>query len=197
MNPSQEKSGDRIDLEQNDELWREVIRQGHRVSLRIASESMLPTLRLGDRVIVQRYPLTRQPRLGDIGLFHIHDRWIVHRIIGKAEREGQLFYRQKGDADNYSLLTAAEAVSGRVVEIERGSRQVVLEGWLQDMMMISLGSFFLVSDLLRRSVSSRWGAGTKQVSPSAWRATASWLFGRLKTMLMLVYLGIMRLTARR
>jgi len=147
-----EESGNLLTPEQADDLWRESLDRGSRISFRVASGSMHPTLAMGDRIFVEQFPSGITPRIGDIVLFFIDERWMVHRIVGKILCNGQHSYRQKGDADHRSVITPATAVAGIVVGVERGGTRIELNNTRQKIINRSIGLLFRIVDLVPQKV---------------------------------------------
>lgn len=110
--------GGRFSRQEVDELWAEAIGAGNPVSLTVASDSMFPLIRTGDRILVAPFPAGEGPRVGDIVLFRTHDGWLVHRIIGGGSGTGA-FYLQKGDAGHHSHEVGRDSIAGRIVRIDR------------------------------------------------------------------------------
>lgn len=141
----------RLSSQNADEIWQTAIEGGSRISFRIASSSMMPTLRPGDRVIIERFPPARNPRLGDIVLMRIVDKWVVHRIVGRVIQDREVYYRQKGDAGRETALVSSASISGRAVAIEKmGGDTVELTSRRQIFLNAFLGRFFCLIDALRR-----------------------------------------------
>jgi len=87
--------------------------------LAVASGSMIPTLNVGDLIVVQGVPASEisaaprpngtmivfhrpyYPRGGGFLLFTTGDELIVHRVIAKVENGGAWYFQTKGD-NNYS-----------------------------------------------------------------------------------------------
>jgi hypothetical protein len=84
---------------------------------------MLPTLWPGDVVRIEN---GREISAGDIVLAERENCFVVHRIVGCAERDGRAYWITRGDArpsDDQPL--AASEVLGRVAAVERGCRLVI------------------------------------------------------------------------
>lgn len=135
-----------LSQENGDSLWREQLQRGGIVSFRIASNSMLPMLSRNDRILVKRIPTDDQPRLGDIILFDMAGRWVVHRIVGRKKTDGTTFFRQKGDAAYRSALTPASAVAGRVFMIEHDGDRVLLDTPCQKTVNRTIGYTYFILD---------------------------------------------------
>lgn len=82
------------------------------VLVRTVGESMLPTLRDGDLVVVDT--CRRTPRAGDIALVRVFDRDVVHRIISTRP------LRQTGDGRSAVTRLRPSDVLGTVVVLQSG-----------------------------------------------------------------------------
>ncbi len=100
------------------DMWLESLARGARMPLRIAGKSMTPFVHVGDRVTVSRVIDTRSIRRGDVVLLRLHGCLVVHRIIARSTRRGEVRFRQKGDAGLESGAIAIGDIIGRVVRIE-------------------------------------------------------------------------------
>ncbi len=84
----------------------------------VMTDSMQPTLKPGDLLVVSKLDKTSQPNFGDIIVFkHSQlDMLIVHRVIGIKEIQGSLRFYTKGDSApsiDRSLLTHDQII-GRI-----------------------------------------------------------------------------------
>ena len=83
-------------------LVQERLSRGESVTFTIISDSMLPWLAAGGRVLIQ--PATgRVLRVGDVVIAPMADRrWITHRIIHGYQRDGRQFWVTKGDSNSHA-----------------------------------------------------------------------------------------------
>jgi len=144
-------SGLVVSPELADSLWLKQLQSGGSVTFLVASNSMLPTLSRGDRITVKRIPPADRPKLGDIILFFIGSHWVVHRIVGRGKKDGEIFYRQKGDAEFRASVTPASEVAGRVFMIDHGDDRVVLDATYQKTVSRTIGYSYFLLDLLLRT----------------------------------------------
>jgi len=102
-------------------------RGGRRGILPMVGESMRPTLRPGERVLVEFEP--RRLERGDLVLYRQLDYLVVHRVLGPASRELEPTLRTRGDGSS-SLDPPLERsrVRGRVTAIERDGAWFLLDG---------------------------------------------------------------------
>ncbi len=100
-----------------------------KVRLRIASRSMVPTLRPGDEIVVE--PVSVEAlRTGDVILFELKGQLICHRLVEMPECPSALLTR--GDAaSSGGLWIGRDQVLGKVVNIRRRTVWVGLKETLQ------------------------------------------------------------------
>ena len=101
----------------------ELLREGKTVRVQVGGQSMLPTLRASDTLLLA--PCTAPLRRGEVALFRLGDHFIVHRCLGTHRG----LYRMCGD-NNFSLEEVPPAaVAGRVLEaIRPDGKKVALGG---------------------------------------------------------------------
>ena len=95
-----------------------------RVCLRVSGTSMVPAIRPGDLVSVERASAA-EIAPGEIVVFAREGRLIVHRVVAKTGSLGDGYLVTRGDRTrrNDALVSSAELV-GRVTEIARGRCRV-------------------------------------------------------------------------
>ncbi len=115
-------------------LEQEVLERGGSFRFRARGWSMMPFVRPGDVLVVERVDLARLCP-GAIILYHRGGTsHVVHRLVRRVEKDGRLVFIAQGD--NKLIADApilAEQVLGRVVGIEREGRRLRLDrgpGWL-------------------------------------------------------------------
>lgn len=100
---------------------------GETMSLFVMGDSMLPTLREGDRVTVKR-STPGGLKLGDIVVFFKSSDpdlgTIIHRYIWQRQRGGQVRFYTKGDNRPNVEFFIMENFVGTVIEVERDKRAV-------------------------------------------------------------------------
>lgn len=119
------------------------------MGLRVASGSMAPSIRAGDRIVVKAFT-AGTPVVGDIVLLRTGDGWLVHRIIGRRGRDGNIIFRQKGDAGHRACDVPRSAIAGRVIRIEKADGIVELLTVKQKIVSSLVGRFFNLFDWLSR-----------------------------------------------
>ena len=104
-----------------DALLEESLERGSgRLTLRVRGTCMVPLLQDGDRVHVS----SGQPRRGEIWLARGRDGLICHRHLGLGQ-DGPLLC---GDRTLNVESLAPEALLGRVIDVERSGRRILLTG---------------------------------------------------------------------
>lgn len=97
--------------------------RGEPFRLEVATPSMSPALRVGDRVVVRRVEWSAL-QTGDIVLCEFQGILLLHRFIRTRVRDGVPVLVTKGDAAaDFDSPSAPEALLGRVERIERGARR--------------------------------------------------------------------------
>lgn len=86
-------------------------------SLVIGSNSMKDYMEKGDVVLIVQTNDPKQLNKGDILAFHYDNKVVVHRIILKLNREGEIYYRTKGDNNEKedAVYITRSMVKGKVL----------------------------------------------------------------------------------
>lgn len=162
-----------------DEFWSEGLRQGKRLGLKVASDSMRPLMTTGDRIFVEPFPSGRQPLIGEIVLLRTHDGWLVHRIVGTSGSGDSASFLQKGDAGHHAQAVPVSAVMGRVTAIETRDGTIQLNSRFQSgVRMIAGRSFQLVEWFMNRGAD--FGRDKESGAASPVRVTVSRLVRMLE-----------------
>ena len=104
------------------DLAEEQLAAGERVRIAFGGNSMLPTLRESDTIVLE--PLTDEPRIGDVLLFHHEGRRVVHRLV--AVKNG--IYILQGDNNIGTEQVHRDNLLARMISVEhRNGRQVELD----------------------------------------------------------------------
>lgn len=108
------------------ELLRQSLREGKQPHVTVASNSMLPLLRSGDRIQLAGVKV-QELRRGDIIVIESPDDLIVHRYWSSQQEAGELFLMTRGD---HLLLFdprySAKDLVARVTKRQRQDRQLDL-----------------------------------------------------------------------
>ncbi|HUD71472.1 MAG TPA: SLBB domain-containing protein [Dongiaceae bacterium] len=92
----------------------------------VNGQSMLPTLRPGDRIVIA--PFLGLPAPGQIVATRTAAGVVAHRLVQVDWRDGRRLYRTQGDALNYlDAGVAREDLLGRVVEIVRAGARLAID----------------------------------------------------------------------
>ena len=105
-------------------LWSDLHHQKQKLWLPVLSGSMLPLLRIGDRVLVESVS-PENIKFGDIIVFKHLDKLVVHRVIKKYD-DGSRSFLQKGDNASIAEIVISENIIGRVTSVQRGTKVISL-----------------------------------------------------------------------
>lgn len=108
-----------------DSLFIEALRQGQSQWFRVSSGSMMPLLRVGDAIAVEPAPATAI-HVGEIAAFETADGLVIHRIVATQRKDDTIRLLQLPDVNLRASWISESAIVGRVVGIQRGSRQMTL-----------------------------------------------------------------------
>lgn len=128
-------------------LWSDLHSQKQKLWLPVLSGSMLPLLRIGDKVLVQ----SAKPdniKIGDIVVFKDNDKLVVHRVIQKYESD-KLSFLQKGDNTRISEIISGEEIVGKVTAIRRNKRTICLNKGIWKMWNYFIACFYCAPYFLR------------------------------------------------
>ncbi|HLX41673.1 MAG TPA: S24 family peptidase, partial [Ktedonobacteraceae bacterium] len=111
-------------------LFIQAVREGQSLWFRVASQSMLPLMRVDDSIYIVPARAS-EIRPGDIAAFETSNGLMIHRIVriektGQArtgQREGTLRLLQMSDVELLPSWVKEEAVVGKVVAICRPGQQ--------------------------------------------------------------------------
>ena len=122
------------------------------VYLRVLGGSMIPWIRSGDLVFIERSDFAKVAA-GDMILFERDGRFFVHRIVGHAKSlpagKSAPLLITKGDAlDEEDAPVSAVEFLGRVTRIYRGSHHINLESLTQLFLGRLLARFSRMSRLV-------------------------------------------------
>jgi signal peptidase I len=109
-------------------LSADLLRHGHSVRFRATGESMHPTIRQGEAIIVA--PVAPSDvRFADIILYQAPKGVIAHRFIRRPKANGVVeSFLVRGDAsDTCDEPVPADHILGKVIMVERGDRLIALD----------------------------------------------------------------------
>ena len=106
------------------DLWEDLYSQKQKSWLTVLSESMIPLLQIGDKVLIHSVK-PAEIRLGNIIVFKNSDKLIVHRVI---RNYNSLSFLQKGDNTTTAEIVSSKDVIGKVIAILKGTRIFYLNG---------------------------------------------------------------------
>lgn len=108
-------------------MWREVCRGGGSLSFNILSNSMRPTLEVGDIVRVGRIE-PAAVHIGDILAFQVGQDVVVHRVMSRSHAGGRYSFHHRGDAGGISGKITEQKLIGKVLSIKKeGRREIPLD----------------------------------------------------------------------
>ena len=86
-------------------------------TLVIGSNSMFPYIEVGDVVLVEQTKDHSRFKVGDSLVFKYDNKIVVHRIVLKEQREGEIYYKTKGDNNDQEDLVfiSKEQIKGKVL----------------------------------------------------------------------------------
>jgi hypothetical protein len=99
-------------------LFIEAVRQGQASWFRVASQSMLPLLRLGDEVYIQPAQ-AHEIGIGEIAAFETSAGLVIHRIVCTQQTTQTFRLLQMADVELLPSWVKEQALVGRVVGIRR------------------------------------------------------------------------------
>ncbi len=94
--------------------------------LRILSSSMSPLIRVGDRILVKRVPLSTI-HVGDIVTYQDEDVLVTHRVVRKAEQDGNLCFIDRGDRYSHYSLVKPQSIIGKVSKVKKSKKTFALD----------------------------------------------------------------------
>ena len=95
-------------------LYIDALRAGHPFSFRVASNSMIPTLSIGDHVYIEPAK-AKEIRIGDIAAFETPHGLVIHRIVRSQQTETSVRLLQMADVGLQASWIEEHAIIGRVI----------------------------------------------------------------------------------
>ena len=131
-------------------LIRDAVANGYGVSWSLCGGSMYPMSRPDDRATIEHVGI-KDVRCGDVVLFGVQNRMVVHRVVGYGVRGQSRRLLTMGDATlRLDAPVGEEQLLGRVICIERGERTIDLttNGWR--VLSWCIARYLLVASWLRK-----------------------------------------------
>lgn len=107
-------------------LYIEALRAGQPFSFRVVSNSMVPTLRIGDSVYIEPAK-ANDIRIGDIAAFETADGLVIHRIVSTEQTGTSIRLLQMADVNLHPSWVEERAIIGRVTSARRRNREIRLQ----------------------------------------------------------------------
>lgn len=106
-------------------LYIEALRAGQPFSFRVVSNSMVPTLRIGDSVYIEPAK-AKEIHIGDIAAFETPSGLVIHRIVSTQLSQTTIRLMQMADVDLHPGWVEEHAIIGRVTSARRHNRDIDL-----------------------------------------------------------------------
>lgn len=107
-------------------LFIEALRAGQPFSFRVVSNSMVPTLRIGDSVYIEPAK-AKDMRVGDIAAFETPLGLVIHRIVRTEHTGTSIRLLQMADVNLHPSWVEERAIIGRVTSARRQNREIHLQ----------------------------------------------------------------------
>ena len=107
-------------------LHLEALRKGQSLWFRVISNSMAPTLRIGDSVFIEPAH-AKEIRIGDIAAFETAKGLVIHRIAKTEQTRTSVRLLQMADVDLHASWVEEHAVIGRITTLRRKNREIYLQ----------------------------------------------------------------------
>ena len=105
---------------------------------------MRPVLCKGDMVLI-RTAGAASVAWGDIAVFRKQGTWVIHRVIGRKQRDGRLYYLEKGDANPDGSYIEDACVIGTVQRIRGTHGTIDTDHWTGKLSLLVFASISLFS----------------------------------------------------
>jgi GNAT superfamily N-acetyltransferase len=101
------------------DVSKDILGRGLDLEINIKGSSMYPFLKDGDRVKIKKTDASKI-KLGDLIYAEISDGVVIHRVIGKRNKEKKIIFITKGDANLFSVEKIyPENILGKIISIKR------------------------------------------------------------------------------
>lgn len=109
------------------DLTEDLLNSGNKLIFKVSGSSMYPTLKLGDKVIIEKRP-SGEYFPGEIIAFKREHNWVVHRVVKIIEQDGTKFCLTGGDSNlNCDKPVSENNVCGCVLSYIRNNREYQLK----------------------------------------------------------------------
>jgi len=115
----------RIDTEMANRLWMDLYFEKGKAWLPVLTDSMVPLIKPGDRVLMSGVA-SEQIRRGDIIVFKRNGNLYVHRVLKKWRTPSGIALTEKGDGTYRYGRVRADDVIGRVMAVKSNQKVYVL-----------------------------------------------------------------------
>jgi len=111
-----------------EELNIEALKKGYIRNFKVISGSMRYIFNIGDIIFVKNIP-TKLIKINDIVVFKRSEKFITHRIIKKKIKNGEIFFRTRGDSNLKpdSFFLREDEILGKVCGIKKGEKYINIE----------------------------------------------------------------------
>ncbi len=106
-----------------DSLYLEALRKGQSLWFRVISNSMVPTLRIGDSVYIEPTK-AKEIRIGDIAAFETSRGLVIHRIVRAEQTKTSVRLLQMADVDFHASWVEEDSVLGRIITLRHQNREI-------------------------------------------------------------------------
>lgn len=105
---------------------KEILAEGNDLQVKTFGFSMFPFIKFGDLITIRTLKDT-QPQIGDLIIFIINDKFVLHRLT-KKKYSGEYIFQTKGDCAFYFDEPINESqIIGKAVKIKRNEKIINLE----------------------------------------------------------------------
>lgn len=108
------------------ELTEILLDENHPLSFSMKGYSMYPTLRAGDKGVVEKWN-PDDLKVGDIVVFKANDKLVAHRLVSIIFKENVHYFIAKGDKNNHTESFIDDALIGKITSIQRRNKTLKME----------------------------------------------------------------------
>lgn len=103
---------------------------------------MLPLITEGDAIRVKPLLQAQDLRIGDIVLFKGASGMIAHRVVGKFEKDGSLYFKEKGDQGFFPTAIHEGCIIGKIVTIYKPNTTINTTNYFWSCTNFTLGCYW-------------------------------------------------------